>query len=272
MTDELNQANRKLKILERLSIEKSQIKEIRLPDWPDTKRGTPNSFLRSALFSAVQSKDREYKKDEILFCQNGILIRYTGEQLNQDDLTLWETLIHLTRENPLNNVCEFSGYRILKEMKLTINKANYDWLEKGITRLMACVVKLTYENVIYSQSLITETECNEFTGSYRIVINRKLIKLYGDSNWTAINWDQRLQLRKKPLAQALLGYYSSHTKPYLITLLFIKRLTASKNKSTSDFKRKVDVALNELVKIGFLEGFNIDGELVSVVRKSVKKL
>ena len=39
---------------------------IQLPLWPEATRGTPNSFLRGALFAAIQGKEREYIKGQLL--------------------------------------------------------------------------------------------------------------------------------------------------------------------------------------------------------------
>lgn len=82
---------KQLEELEKKSAERSLSKDILLPECHDEKRGTPNGFLRSALFSAIQSKDRVWLKDAILASQDGVSVRFTGEQLNQEDLTLWET-------------------------------------------------------------------------------------------------------------------------------------------------------------------------------------
>ena len=43
--------------------EKAQLsaKVIQLPLWPEDKRGTPNCFLRSALFSAVYGNERVWQ-------------------------------------------------------------------------------------------------------------------------------------------------------------------------------------------------------------------
>ncbi|NMQ30028.1 hypothetical protein E4Q23_21080, partial [Candidatus Accumulibacter phosphatis] len=91
---------------------------IQLPLWPEPKRGTPNSFIRSALFSAIQSKDRQFIDGKTLDSQAGITIKYTGQQLNQEDLTLWETLVHLAKGHPLGNVCSFTAHGLLKAMCL----------------------------------------------------------------------------------------------------------------------------------------------------------
>lgn len=87
---------------------------IQLPLWPEARRGTPNSFIRSALFSAIHSKDRTYIDGDTLYSQQGITIKYTGQQLNQEDLTLWENLVHLAKGHPLGNVCTFTAHGLLK--------------------------------------------------------------------------------------------------------------------------------------------------------------
>jgi hypothetical protein len=74
--------------------EKRESAEIlQLPLWAEQKRGTPNSFLRSSLFAAVQGKDRRFMKEEVLASQNGITVKFTGEQLNQSDLDVWPASI-----------------------------------------------------------------------------------------------------------------------------------------------------------------------------------
>jgi len=81
---------------------------LQLPLWPEATRGTPNSFLRGALFAAIQGKEREYIKGQLLASRDGIKIRFTGMQLDQSDLDVWEQAAELARSHPLGNVCYFS--------------------------------------------------------------------------------------------------------------------------------------------------------------------
>ena len=57
------------------------------------RAGVPNDILRSALFAAIQGKGREYFKHKLLASYDGVQIRYTGEQLDQSDLDVWEQAI-----------------------------------------------------------------------------------------------------------------------------------------------------------------------------------
>ena len=239
---------------------------IQLPLWPEQKRGTPNSFIRSALFSAIQSKDRVFVKGAALYSQQGIEVKFTGEQLNQEDLTLWETLVHLAKQHPLENVCSFTAHGVLKALGLPTGGEQHRQLQEGITRLNACSVHITHDGKTYFGALIKSGLKEEATNHYSIELNRELIRLYGETQWTAIDWQQRMQLRRKPLAQALHAYYSSHRVPYPVKLATLQRLTGSKNAQAASFKRQCRTALNELVRIAFLDSFSIDGDTVTVHR------
>lgn len=250
--------------------ERSLSKEVKLPNWPEAKRGTPNSFLRSALFSATQGKDdkdRPYLYGEIVASQEDIAIKFTGKQLNQDDLTLWEALVHLAKNEPLGNICKFTAYSILQSMSLGAGGDERERLHKGIIRLNACSVEISHNGSrVYFSSLIDSGAKDELTGYYTIQLNRQLIKLYSQTTW--IDLEQRLQLRKKPLAQFLHGYYSSHKNPYPVKVKTLHNLSGSKNKRLSDFKQKVSAALDELVQIEFLLNYSIDEDIVTVKRKN----
>ncbi len=257
---------KKLDRIQKKVEEQSLSKEIKLPNWPDAKRGTPNSFLRSALFSAIQSKDRVFLKGVVLASQQGITVRFTGEQLNQEDLTLWETLVHLAKNEPLGNVCEFTAYDILKTMGLGDGGIDRERLHKGIIRLTACAVEVSINGSrAYFSSLIDSGVKDEITGHYTIQLNRQLIRLYNQNTW--LDWEQRAKLRRKPLAQALHGYYSSHKNPHPVKIETLHQFSGSKNKKNFAFKQKLSIALDELVKIEFLESFSIENDRVIVKRK-----
>ncbi len=246
--------------------EKGESNVIQLPLWAGSKRGTPNSFMRSALFSAIQGKDRQFIKEQTLYSQKGITIKFTGEQLNQEDLTLWEMLVHMVRDHPLGYECNFTAYAILKAQNLPTNYQNYKRLHSAIVRLTACAVEVKCEGKEYMGSLIEETAKETTTKHYVIRLNRKLINLFGENQFTAIDWQQRIQLRRKPLAMFLHAFYSSHAVPFPMKLETLRQISGSRSKQPADFKRKIKAALNGLVKIGFLIRYEIEGDIVTVQR------
>lgn len=235
----------------------------------ESRRGVPNSFIRSALFAAIQSKDRVFMKEKTLFSQKEITVKFTGEQLNQEDLTVWMTLVDLAKEHPLGNLCTFTAYQILKALSFPKGGEQNRLLHSSIIRLTACAVEIRHEGRRYFGSLIEGGLKDEATSHYTLRLNRDLLWLFDDDKWTAINWEQRKQLRRKPLAQFLHEYYGSHKLPHPVTLSFLQNLTGSRNGQAADFKRKVKAAFEGLVKIGFLESYSIKNDMVSVRKRAV---
>jgi hypothetical protein len=239
---------------------------VQLPLWPEPKRGTPNSFIRSALFAAIQSKDRQYLQEAVLASQDGILVKFTGQQLNQADLDVWETIVHLAREQPLGTFCSFTAHGLLKSMGMPTGNSQHKQLHSTLLRLTACAVEVTHEGKTYFGPLIKSGAKDEITRHYGIELNKGIIRLFGENQWTALDWQQRQKLRGQPLAQALHAFYSSHREPFPLKLETLQAYTGSRNKQLASFKRQVRAALNELVEVGLLTSFEIVGDLVNVRR------
>ena len=51
---------------------------------------------------------------------------------------------------------------------------------------------------------------DEDTGKYVLAINPGRATFYGRTQWTPLDWAQRQQLRGKPLALWLHGFYATH--------------------------------------------------------------
>lgn len=237
-----------------------------LPNWTNGKRGTPNSFLRSALFAAIQGKDRQFIKKAVLASPDGITLKFTGEQLNQSDLDVWEALIHLAREQHLGSSCHFTAYEILKTLGLPTGKNHYEYLHDTITRLTACAVEIQHEDYRYVGSLVNSAREKISERFYEVSFDKHMAKLFSENMWTAIDWEQRRQIREKPLVQALHSYYSSHREPFPLKLETLQAYTGSRNKDIHGFRQKIKAALKTLEDIGFLSGHKIDKGLVYVTR------
>ena len=92
------------------------------------------------------------------------------------------------------------------------------------------VVEIIHDRKRYGGgTLVQEWGKDDEKGYYKIIMNKKLINLYGPAQWTAIDWSQRQKLRKQPLAQALHAFCSSHEKPYPLKLETLKKITDSRN-------------------------------------------
>ena len=237
---------------------------IHLPVWPAAKRGVPNAVLRGALFAAVH-KDRRYmRRQELLATQDGVTIRYTGEQLDQADLDVWEQTLHLARTQALGTECHFTAHGFLKALGRQAGKSGRDWLKASLVRLAGAVVEITAGRRTYFGSLIEGGMRDEATGHYVVEINPKLAKFYGRSQWTQLDWGQRQQLRGKPLALWLHGFYASHAAPHPLSVAYLHKLSGSQTKRLRRFKESLAQALRDLEAAGAIRSFEIRDDLVHV--------
>lgn len=236
---------------------------VQLPLWPEVKRGVPNSVLRGALFAAIQGKGRVAMKRELLAAQQGISIRFTGWQLTQSDLDVWEQALHLARQHPLGTRCHFTARAFLKALGRQTSGQHHEWLKEVFARLTGAVIEITHGRVTYGGTLLEFTR-DEDAARYVLDINPKLAALYTATRWTAVDWEQRRRLRRKPLALWLQGFYASHAEPHALSVEYLHRLSGSRTKQLRKFKQNLTQAIEDLEASGAIKSFEIRGDLVHV--------
>jgi hypothetical protein len=251
----------------RRSVEAPRTAEIvQLPLWPEPARGVPNDVLRSALFAAIQGKGREFMKQHLIAALDGIRIEYTGEQLDRSDLDVWEQVLHLARQHPLGTVCHFKGGAFLKSIDRNTGKKDYQWLVGALLRLTACVVVIKRRGYIHGRGLIASFDIDENTRLFRVSIDPDTAKLYA-AGWTAIDRQQRQELRGKPIALWLYGYYATHAKPLPVKVDTLRSFSGSKAKALRNFRQQLRKALDALKAVNAIASWQIDAaDLVTVDR------
>src|SRR5215210_1996430 len=89
-------------------------KVYQLSFWADPKRGVPNEFVRSALFPAIPLNKATYVERQTIFSQDGFTITFTGRQLTQADLDVYEGIMHIARGITEGNKISFTAHHLLK--------------------------------------------------------------------------------------------------------------------------------------------------------------
>ena len=215
-----------------------------LPIWPDAVRAVPNGMLRSALFGAIRRGARRYLRRERIAALDGIEIFYTGERLDQGDLDVWETILHLARLQGLGNECRVTAYQLLKVLGKTDSGKNRDILDIRLSRMKATGVDVQVGRYGYEGSLIDEVYRDKETMEYVFRLNAKLRALFEPDQFTQIDWVVRRELDGKPLAQWLHGFYASHAKPYPVSVAKLHELCGSDFDALNDFRPKLRKALD----------------------------
>jgi TrfA protein. len=241
-----------------------------LPDWPDNRRGLPNGALRSALFGISPKERRTYAVERHVASIDGVEVFITrGPNLMQHHLDVWEQCLTLGKDQGTGKRIEFTAYAFLKSIGRNTGKSDCEWLKNALYDLAACVVRITDGDRTYFGPLIHGGTRDEITGRYVIEINPKIALLYGTGQWTQLDYVQRQQLRRHPLAQWLHAFYSTHASPYRYKVETIRKLCGAEEGELWKFRQVLRRALDQLMAAtGW--GCQVDEGDCVVVRKQPK--
>jgi hypothetical protein len=243
-----------------------------LPNWPEGVRGAPNEILRSALFTVRnRNQARQYLKDVNVVVVGEGQIRYRGEELRQDDEMVWLHLLHLAKGTALGSSVTFTPYAFLKGIGWPIKGQSYERLKTSIIRMVATAVQVSSKRlgVRLAVSMIHKFESEDSVTRvplkrWRIWVAPEMRLLFAEDSVTRVHWEQRKTL-PSGIASKLHGYWSTHQKPYPVKVETLLRLCGSEM-SPKNFKQQTVEALEALVNVGFLQGWEIVNDLVTIRR------
>lgn len=245
-----------------------------LPLWPEGRRVIPNLFVRSALFNARnKNTPRKFLKEAPIFVvgDHGS-ITYTGEELRQDDETVWLQLVNLAKDKPLGSSIQFTPYEFCKALGWGISGRSYIRLREILTRLQATSLK-AYSSQLeqgVSLSMLPKFEwrdqaSNSALKMYKVTIAEELLELFSDNRYTRLEWEQRLSL-PTGIATWLHGYFASHRDNFPIRLSTIRQGSGLETVNIKHLKASIQEALNHLRTAGFIDSFTVAEGRVHVSR------
>lgn len=260
--------------------------------WPESERGIPNELVRCAVFSAKNRKERRevYRANAPLIVPviGGGEVVYIGEELRQDDETVWMQLVHLAKE-ARSECVSFTPYSFLKAVKWPIKGTSYTRLLTSIRRLATSgleVYSSRFDKGV-STKLIAKYEYSKGADApWKVQVFNKddeLLFLF-DKLYSRLDWETRLAL-PEGVTTWLHGFFSSHREPFdhkIETLAVGAGLTleseedaqldeaartAKRKARLREIKRIITKALEALQESGFLKNFEVTRSgLVRVVR------
>lgn len=243
-----------------------------LPFWSDRSRGLPNALARSALFTVGSKREpRFHHKSPVKIASlNNYQILVKGEELRQEDASVFMQLLHLAREHDMNVPIKFTAYSMLKELGWGFSGESYERLFRSIDRLQGTGLRILeigaggFQGPLVSKFFWREEDGRKT--EWCVMLDREIVKLFAPTAYTQLHWEQRQKLRSE-LAKWLHSYYSTHEYPNPLKVETIKQLCHSRMARLTDFRKGLRTALAELEKIGFLLSWEIDkGDVVRIYR------
>lgn len=240
---------------------------LHLPIIPQETRPTVNVIANSALFAAVQGKDRQLLNDAHLDTQDGVQIIFSGEQFNQDDHDVLMQLVYAASRYELGTPVTVSAHSLLKALGRGTSGKEHNQLKAEIKRLVKGTINLKTKRFDYVGHLIDDAQQDKETKFWTYRANPTLGKFYDVGNYTLIDWEERKALKGKDLARWLQLQLSTHARPFPMKVDTIRRLSGSRAKEQRTFRQKLKLALDTLKARGILADWRIDaGDLVHVDR------
>ena len=242
-------------------------KIVGLPIIPATARAVVNEIASSALFAAIQGKDRKLVKDMPVAARGETQMFFTGELLNQDDHDVFMQLVYLASVEPLGAYVTVSAHSLLKALGRKTGGTAHQQLDAEIERLKNAGVKIKADRYTYIGSLIHDAIKNEISGHWIYRLNENLLSLYGASGYTLIDWEQRKRLKGKDLARWLQLEIARNAVPFPIKVETLRERCGSQAKELYHFRATLKAALETLKAEGHIAAWRIDeNDLVHVDR------
>lgn len=229
-----------------------------LPIWPEAVRAVPNAFLRSALFGVLKDGEDRLVDGVQVASINGLKVTFTGKQLNQKDLDLYEALLHANRSMHLGNDLRLTTNHLLSLQGLSKSGQNADAMVSRIEKLRSGTLKVETPEYTYIGGVVDSALRDEETKEWRVRLNPELAKLFGEKAYTQLDFEERRALRSLSLAQWVHGFYESHAKPHPIKVSTIRDLCGSKTKDPHKFASLLRRALTKVQSVMEKKGKTFD--------------
>lgn len=233
-------------------------KILKFPIFPTDTRALVNELASSALFAAIQGKDRKLVKDMPVAAMGETQMFFTGELLNQDDHDVFMQLVYLASSEPLGAYVTVSGHSLLKALGRGTSGKEHKQLEAEIKRLTNGGLEVKTKRYSYIGHLIHDAVKDEESKQWVYRLNERLVFLYGASCYTLIDWEQRKRLKGKDLARWLQLEIARHAVPFPVKVETLRERSGSQTKELWKFRQLLKETLETLKAEGHIAAWQID--------------
>ena len=244
----------------------AKILQFSLP-FGDETRAAANPLVRSALFAAIQGKDRQLLNDCEIATVEGWKMIFSGEQFNQDDKDTLMQLVFMAKHKPIGDYVTIPAHAILKGLGRDVGGRAHQTLKEEIERLVKGTLKLEGKQHDYIGHLIDDAAQDKTSKYWVFRFNPRFASLFADDSYTLIDWNQRKKLKGKDLARWLQLELATHAAPFARSVDYYREKSGSRAKSLRHFREALRRALNNLKASGDIAEWSIDtADLVTIER------
>lgn len=280
-------------------------RQLSLDLWSEPMRGIPNEYVRCALFRVGNPRRTKGAANVRPTLTNAELplrygpagrILYTGPVLFQGDETVFLQLLHLARGQDLDAPIEIEPYGLAAELSASDRRPS----ASDVAVAAEAIKRLEDAKLVIEAKRLEESGLRAGRVSFRLVrkavmetldgkakrwqiwLEPETVKLFGGGWFSRVEWQQRLLL-PTGLATSLHSLFASHREPWPIDLDTIHAIAGASTTIKADpaatpsakraaavaraeFRRLVRTACDHLKDVGFLAGWTLADDTLSVVR------
>lgn len=168
-------------------------------------RAMPNPIASSSLFAPVAPGKKKIHKDTELVTFRGTVIKFWGEQLDESQADVWMQAMYIAGKQRLGEPVVIERSAFLKSIKRHTGGTEYDWLLRTMTALSFAMLvievwkhgELTLEvGKTRALHMIEGFDYDAETGVYILSIDPRWRDVYGDREFSLIDWNKRRQFKR----------------------------------------------------------------------------
>ncbi len=223
----------------------------------------PNHLNRSSLFAPVARGRRSFHRQTAMVTRKDCVLEYTGEQLDEADADLIMALIAFAQPFQLGTSVPLNRAELLRKIGRSTGKHDYEWLHRRIKALTEATLfleaKKPDESTRYSIGktvsfrIVSGFSYDDETESYSYTLDPRWVQMFGNREYSLIDWDKRLQIgRGQDMAKTLQRLVATSSEPvqrYALDWLKDKMEYSGRMR---DFRDALTRACAELERLGII--------------------
>lgn len=191
--------------------ESPEPQQLFLPGLEEFMRAMPNHIARSSLFAPVARGRKAIYKDAVLVSRRDVVIKFWGEQLDEAQADVWMQAMHEAIQRPLGELVIINRADFLRAIGRQTGNYEYKWLNRTMQTLtfaMLVIDVLKDGKPKFSVGknralhMIEGFDYDDEAEAYALRIDPRWRVMYGNREFSLIDWGKRLQLRQD-MAKAL---------------------------------------------------------------------
>ncbi|WP_152754258.1 plasmid stabilization protein [Burkholderia cepacia] len=173
----------------------------------------PNPIASSSLFAPVAPGKKKILKDTELVTFRGTVIKFWGEQLDESQADVWMQAMYIAGKQRLGEPVVIERSAFLQSINRHTGGNEYKWLLRTMTALSFAmlVIEVRKDGELKLEvgktgalHMIAGFDYDEETGVYTLRIDPRWRDVYGDREFSLIDWNKRRRFRRgQYMAKAL---------------------------------------------------------------------